>query len=253
MTRVGRALGAVLATGALLALSACGGDSGGGGSSARAARSRSSPGGPRAARRPASTPWSRSSTSSTRTSEFVNGAVAGGAGSDAKNVLASRLQTNDPPDTFQAHAGAELTDYIDDGQIEDLSSMYEDNGLERRVPRQACSSGCSRTARSTRSRPTSTAPTSSGPTRPSSRRPGIDPDATYDTWTTGSPTWRRSRTAGSIPLSVGDRLDPGAPARDRPAHRPRASRATTGSGTGRPTGPARGDGRARRLQDAARA
>jgi len=60
--------------------------------------------------------------------EFVNGAVAGGAGSDAKNVLASRLQTNDPPDTFQAHAGAELTDYINNGQIEDISGLYEDNG-----------------------------------------------------------------------------------------------------------------------------
>ncbi len=60
--------------------------------------------------------------------EFVNGAVAGGAGSDAKNVLASRLQTNDPPDTFQAHAGAELTDYINNGQIEDISGLYEENG-----------------------------------------------------------------------------------------------------------------------------
>ena len=60
--------------------------------------------------------------------EFVNGAVAGGAGSDAKNVLASRLQTNDPPATFQAHAGAELTDYIDQAQIEGLSAMYEEKG-----------------------------------------------------------------------------------------------------------------------------
>src|SRR5690625_4839575 len=33
---------------------------------------------------------------------FVNGAVAGGAGSNAKNVLASRLQTNDPPATFRS-------------------------------------------------------------------------------------------------------------------------------------------------------
>jgi len=44
--------------------------------------------------------------------EFVNGAVAGGAGANAKQVLASRLAQNDPPDTFQAHAGAELKDYI---------------------------------------------------------------------------------------------------------------------------------------------
>lgn len=66
--------------------------------------------------------------------EFVNGAVAGGAGSDAKNVLASRLQTNDPPDTFQAHAGAELSDYIQQGQIEDLSSMYEEEGWNEMFP-----------------------------------------------------------------------------------------------------------------------
>lgn len=59
---------------------------------------------------------------------FVNGAVAGGAGSNAKNVLASRLQTNDPPDTFQAHAGAELTDYIEANQLEDVSDLYDENG-----------------------------------------------------------------------------------------------------------------------------
>ncbi|MGZ8737742.1 MAG: hypothetical protein ACXWW7_11315 [Nocardioides sp.] len=46
---------------------------------------------------------------------FVNGAVAGGAGSNAKAVLASRLQSGDPPDTFQAHAGEELADYIEAG------------------------------------------------------------------------------------------------------------------------------------------
>ena len=65
---------------------------------------------------------------------FVNGAVAGGAGSDAKNVLASRLQTNDPPGTFQAHAGAELTDYIEQGDIESLSAMYEEKGWNEVFP-----------------------------------------------------------------------------------------------------------------------
>jgi glucose/mannose transport system substrate-binding protein len=59
---------------------------------------------------------------------FVNGAVAGGAGSNAKNVLASRLQTNDPPDTFQAHAGKELSDYINANQVQDISDLYEENG-----------------------------------------------------------------------------------------------------------------------------
>jgi glucose/mannose transport system substrate-binding protein len=65
---------------------------------------------------------------------FVNGAVAGGAGSNAKNVLASRLQQGDPPDTFQAHAGAELADYIRAGQIEDVSDLYEKEGWKDVFP-----------------------------------------------------------------------------------------------------------------------
>ncbi|BDZ42378.1 sugar ABC transporter substrate-binding protein [Paraoerskovia sediminicola] len=66
--------------------------------------------------------------------EFVNGAVAGGAGSAAKDLLQSRLQTNDPPDTFQAHAGAELQDYISAGQIEDVSDLYDEFGLRDAFP-----------------------------------------------------------------------------------------------------------------------
>jgi glucose/mannose transport system substrate-binding protein len=65
---------------------------------------------------------------------FQNGAVAGGAGANAKQVLASRLQQNDPPDTFQAHAGAELIDYIDAGQIEDISADYDTWGLKQAFP-----------------------------------------------------------------------------------------------------------------------
>ena len=37
--------------------------------------------------------------------EFVNAAVAGGAGTNARAVLATRLQSGDPPDTWQGHAG----------------------------------------------------------------------------------------------------------------------------------------------------
>ncbi|WP_165983905.1 ABC transporter substrate-binding protein [Streptomyces sp. YIM 98790] len=57
--------------------------------------------------------------------KFVNGAVAGGAGSAAKDLLQSRLQANDPPDTFQAHAGMELLDYINAGQLQDVSLLYD--------------------------------------------------------------------------------------------------------------------------------
>ncbi len=66
--------------------------------------------------------------------EFINGAVAGGAGSAAKDLLQSRLQANDPPDTFQAHAGAELTDYINAGQVDDVSDLYDEFGLRDTFP-----------------------------------------------------------------------------------------------------------------------
>lgn len=66
--------------------------------------------------------------------EFVNGAVAGGAGSAAKDLLQTRLQAQDPPDTFQAHAGMELQDYIDAAQIEDVSDLYDELGLTDAFP-----------------------------------------------------------------------------------------------------------------------
>src|SRR5690625_6873355 len=40
--------------------------------------------------------------------EIENAAVAGGAGTNAKAVLATRMQGDDPPSTFQVHGGAEL-------------------------------------------------------------------------------------------------------------------------------------------------
>ncbi|KAE8764660.1 ABC transporter substrate-binding protein [Georgenia thermotolerans] len=66
--------------------------------------------------------------------KFVNGAVAGGAGSAAKDLLQSRLQAGDPPDTFQAHAGKELTDYINAAQLEDVSSLYDEFKLRDAFP-----------------------------------------------------------------------------------------------------------------------
>ena len=56
---------------------------------------------------------------------FVNLAVAGGAGSNAKAKLAADLQNNNPPESFQGHAGAELTDHIDADQIEPVNDIIE--------------------------------------------------------------------------------------------------------------------------------
>jgi len=61
--------------------------------------------------------------------EFINSAVAGGAGANARAVLASRLQANDPPDSWQGHAGWELIGtYVAADQIEPLNFLYDEEG-----------------------------------------------------------------------------------------------------------------------------
>jgi glucose/mannose transport system substrate-binding protein len=61
--------------------------------------------------------------------EFVNSAVAGGAGTNARAVLASRLQADDPPDSWQGHAGWELIGtYVAADQIEPLNFLYDEEG-----------------------------------------------------------------------------------------------------------------------------
>ncbi len=59
---------------------------------------------------------------------FENLAVAGGSGSNAKAKLAADLKNNNPPDSFQGHAGAELTDYIDADQIEPVDEIITELG-----------------------------------------------------------------------------------------------------------------------------
>lgn len=71
--------------------------------------------------------------------KFVNLAVAGGAGSNAKAKLASDLQAGNPPDSFQGHAGAELTDYINNGQIEPLDDLYTAEGWNDVFPKDLLS------------------------------------------------------------------------------------------------------------------
>ncbi|MBX3057175.1 MAG: carbohydrate ABC transporter substrate-binding protein [Anaerolineae bacterium] len=61
--------------------------------------------------------------------EFINAAVAGGAGTNARAVLATRLQANDPPDSWQGHAGQELIGtYVAANQLEPVNFLYEENG-----------------------------------------------------------------------------------------------------------------------------
>jgi glucose/mannose transport system substrate-binding protein len=63
-----------------------------------------------------------------------NSAVAGGAGTNAKAVLAQRLQAGNPPDSFQWHAGAETRDYIKAGQLEPVDFVYQQYGFKKVMP-----------------------------------------------------------------------------------------------------------------------
>jgi glucose/mannose transport system substrate-binding protein len=67
--------------------------------------------------------------------QFVNAAVAGGAGTNARAVLATRLQAGDAPDSWQGHAGQELIGtYVAAGQLEPLNWLYEEEGWLNVMP-----------------------------------------------------------------------------------------------------------------------
>ena len=60
---------------------------------------------------------------------IINATVAGGAGSNAKAVLATRMQGGTPPDSFQVHAGHELIDsWVVAGKMEPITFIFRDNG-----------------------------------------------------------------------------------------------------------------------------
>jgi len=67
--------------------------------------------------------------------EFINAAVAGGAGVNAKAVLVSRIEAGDAPDSFQAHAGKEVVaSYAAQGKLEDLTSLYASEKWDKVFP-----------------------------------------------------------------------------------------------------------------------
>jgi glucose/mannose transport system substrate-binding protein len=67
--------------------------------------------------------------------EIVNATVAGGAGSNAKAVLATRMQAGDPPDSFQVHAGRELIDsWVKADKMEPVTFIFEENGWMDKYP-----------------------------------------------------------------------------------------------------------------------
>lgn len=79
--------------------------------------------------------WNRTN----RSCPFKNETVAGGAGTNAKAVLAQRLAAHKPPDSFQGHAGKELLDYIKAGQVEPIDFIYAKYHLNTIIPAQLIS------------------------------------------------------------------------------------------------------------------
>ena len=66
---------------------------------------------------------------------FVNAAVAGGAGTNAKAVLATRLAANDAPDSWQAHAGQEtIANYVAAKQVAPLDDLFKSTGFDAVLP-----------------------------------------------------------------------------------------------------------------------
>jgi glucose/mannose transport system substrate-binding protein len=67
--------------------------------------------------------------------EIINAAVAGGAGTNAKQVLATRLAAGDTPETWQTHPGGELKGYVDQASVLDLTALYKSEGWNKVVPK----------------------------------------------------------------------------------------------------------------------
>jgi glucose/mannose transport system substrate-binding protein len=67
---------------------------------------------------------------------FVNAAVAGGAGTNAKAVLATRLAAGDAPDSWQAHAGQEtIANYVAAKEVQPLDDFFAKTGFASVLPK----------------------------------------------------------------------------------------------------------------------
>ncbi|WP_138419547.1 ABC transporter substrate-binding protein [Aquibacillus sediminis] len=64
-----------------------------------------------------------------------NAAVSGGAGTNAKAVLATRMQGDDPPSTFQVHGGDELNEgWVAAGKMQPITSFFEEQEWMDKFP-----------------------------------------------------------------------------------------------------------------------
>lgn len=67
--------------------------------------------------------------------EVINATVTGGSGVNARAVLKTRMLGGTPPDSFQVHAGEELTGtWVVADRMEDLTSLYAEQGWNEAFP-----------------------------------------------------------------------------------------------------------------------
>ncbi len=65
-----------------------------------------------------------------------NATVTGGAGTNAKAVLKTRMLGGDPPDSFQVHAGQELIGtWVVADRMEDLTPLFKSEGWNSKFPK----------------------------------------------------------------------------------------------------------------------
>jgi glucose/mannose transport system substrate-binding protein len=66
--------------------------------------------------------------------KFINATVAGGAGVNSQKLLKTRMLGGNPPDSFQVHGGAELTNlYAKMGMLEPLNRLIDFKGFNRQI------------------------------------------------------------------------------------------------------------------------
>lgn len=67
--------------------------------------------------------------------KIIDAAVAGGAGSNAKTALQTRLQGGQAPDSWQSHLGKELQDlYVKPGYCVSMADLYAEQGWDKVIP-----------------------------------------------------------------------------------------------------------------------
>src|SRR5215211_677363 len=66
--------------------------------------------------------------------DVIDGAIAGGGGSNVQIALAARLRAGDPPDVWQTFLGSSLRAWVDAGRIVDVSGVYDRENLAPTMP-----------------------------------------------------------------------------------------------------------------------